>query len=119
MRKLLYFILIFVCVSAFAQTPNFNIAISINSTFINDSVINPFSGNTVTGIGISGDIVFNSDTSFVRIIVDDGVNQYLIYETYPMLEPIVFLALIMSVKKVVFLTVTLQQASSCKLVMLH
>ncbi len=86
MKHLLYFILLLFCVSAFAQTPNFNNAISINTTFTNDSVINPFSGDTVTGIGISGDIIFNSDTSFVRMIVDDGSNQFLIYETYPMLE---------------------------------
>jgi len=71
---------------AYSQIPSFNQSIGINSTFNTDTIINPFSNSTVTGIGISGDIVFNSDTSFVRIIVDDGSDQYMVYETYPMLE---------------------------------
>ena len=37
-------------------------------------------------MAISGEVTLHSDTSLVRIIlVDDNYNEYLIYETYPIL----------------------------------
>ncbi len=59
--------------------------ITIDSTFTSDAVIHPFGSNdTIYGIGITGSIALNSDTSLVRVIfVDDNYLEYLLYEAYP------------------------------------
>lgn len=59
--------------------------ITIDSTFTSDAVIHPFGSNdTIYGIGITGSITLNSDTSLVRVIfVDDNYFEYLLYEAYP------------------------------------
>jgi hypothetical protein len=57
------------------------------SSFTKSTNIYPFNAKeVVSGIAVSGNVTFNSDTSFVRIIVDNGNNNvYMIYEIYPML----------------------------------
>jgi len=87
MKKYIFFLLvnIFTLGYLYAQ-PNFNQTINLNTEFTNNTTITPFSGGQFTSIGISGSILLNSDTSFVRVIVNDGAgNEYLIYEMYKML----------------------------------
>jgi len=69
------------------QAQNFNKEINLNTVFSKTTTINPFMQNEViAGIAVSGNITFNSNTSFVRIIVsDENGNVYMLYETYPML----------------------------------
>ncbi|NOY96968.1 MAG: hypothetical protein GXO81_11495 [Chlorobi bacterium] len=75
---------------AFSQTPQFNNTISIDQTFTNSTEIFPFNNETLYGTGINGNIVFNSDTSLVRLILKDSISglEYMVYETYPMLDTI-------------------------------
>jgi len=74
---------------SFCQTPIFNETIIVNQTFTSFDTIFPFNGETMYGIGISGNIQFNSDTSLVRILIADATGlEYMIYETYPMLDTI-------------------------------
>jgi len=56
---------------------------------INDNTqLEPFSSQMIiSGLAFSGDISLHSDTSLVRIILmDSNYNEYLIYETYPLLS---------------------------------
>jgi len=71
-----------------AHAQNFNKEINLNTSFSKGIVIHPFSYKTnTTGIAVTGHIIFNSDTSFIRIIVDDGKdNVYLLYEIYPIAD---------------------------------
>lgn len=70
----------------FAQA-DYNLNIQINDEYSQNTILNPFNGEIVTALSISGEVVFNSDKSFVRIIVNDSDgNEYLIYESYPMLS---------------------------------
>lgn len=85
MKNLILFYTLLFSTIAYTQIPPFNQTITVDKTFNTDTIINPFNQSPITGIGISGNIVFNSDTSFVRIIVGDGLNQYMVYESYPML----------------------------------
>ena len=66
---------------------NFNKEISLNNSFSKSTDIYPFNAKEIiTSIAVSGNITFHSDTSFVRIIVDDGNGHvYMLYEVYPML----------------------------------
>jgi len=77
--------MIIIGLSTHAQ--NFNKEINLNTSFSKTVTINPFNAKeAITGIAVSGNITFYSDTSFVRIIVNDGNgNIYMLYETYPML----------------------------------
>ena len=69
-----------------SQTPNFNHEIIINNSFSEDSTITPFNDDAMSGIGVTGSIILNSDSSFIRIIVNNILGEeYLIYETYTML----------------------------------
>ena len=62
-------IVIGLCVRA----QDFNKEISLNSSFSKSTNIYPFNTKEViTGLAVSGNITFNSDTSLVRIIIDDG-----------------------------------------------
>jgi len=74
-------------IGLYVHAQNFNAEISLNTSFSKSTAFNPFEAKEiVTSIAVSGNITFNSDTSFVRIIVDDGKgNTYMLYETYPML----------------------------------
>lgn len=60
-------------------------AITIDSTFTSSGEIFPFNPtDTIYGLGLSGDIVLNSDTSLVRVIfIDADYNEHLLYEAYP------------------------------------
>jgi len=84
-KKLLALCAIIVGLSAHAQ--NFNKEINLKTGFTKSTIIYPFNAKeTITGIAVTGAITFHSDTSFVRIIVNDGNdNVYMLYETYPIL----------------------------------
>jgi len=70
----------------FAQA-DYNLNIQVNNEYSQNTTITPFNGETITALSISGDVVFNSNKSFVRLIVNDSDgNEYLIYESYPMLS---------------------------------
>lgn len=74
---------------AFSQTPEFNNTINISQNFTNDSYIFPFNGQNLYGVGVSGNISFNSDSSLIRVIICNNTGlEYMIYETYPMLDTI-------------------------------
>ncbi len=63
--------------------------IQINQTFTKSSEIFPFEGKvtTIFGVAVKGTITFENDKSVVRIILlDKQGNEYLVYETYPLLE---------------------------------
>ncbi|MDT8393865.1 MAG: C1 family peptidase [Bacteroidales bacterium] len=59
--------------------------ITLDSTFSSSTEIYPFNqSDTIYGLGVSGNIVLNSDTSLVRLVfVDSDYNEYLLYEAYP------------------------------------
>ena len=61
--------------------------INIDSTFMTDTEIYPFSGiDSIYGLSLSGNITLNSDTSLVRVIlVDENYNEYMVYEAYPLI----------------------------------
>ena len=69
---------------------NHSETILINSFFYNNTVIFPFNGDVIYGISVNGNITFHSDSSLVRIIFVDSINslEYLIYETYPMIDTV-------------------------------
>lgn len=61
----------------------------VNRTFTNDSEINPFGGKTnIKQVTVNGSIILFSDTSLVRLIVEDQLTgeDYLLYETYPLIN---------------------------------
>ena len=83
------FYLITICllftIDFYAQT--FNRQESLNLTVVNDTILYPFDGNIVTGIGISGHISYTSDLGFVRFVVNDNCgNEYMVYESYCLFE---------------------------------
>jgi hypothetical protein len=88
MRKSILFILLLLYISIiFSQTPVFDQSITINQTFTTDTEIYPFNGETLYGAGVNGSISFYSDSSLVRIIISDNYDlEYMIYETYTMLD---------------------------------
>lgn len=90
MKKTILSIAFLFCVSyLFSQIPIFDNPISINQTITTDTEIFPFNGETLYGAGVNGNITFNSDSSLVRIILSDNSGmEYMIYETYPMLDTI-------------------------------
>lgn len=83
------FYLITICllftIDFYAQT--FNRQESLNLTVVNDTILYPFDGTIVTGIGISGHISYTSDLGFVRFVVNDNCgNEYMVYESYCLFE---------------------------------
>ena len=63
--------------------------IQLKKSFTGNSDISPFDGNVspIFGLALKANITFDNDKSLVRIIlVDKQGTQYLIYETYPLLE---------------------------------
>lgn len=86
-KTLLLFSFILFAGLSFSQTPVFDNSISINQTYATDTEIFPFNSETLYGIGVNGNITFNSDSSLVRIIIRNNSGlEYMIYETYPMLD---------------------------------
>lgn len=73
--------------NAFALQNQVSSRISVDTTIENNTNLFPFqTENTISGLAISGKVTLHSDTSLIRIIlVDDNHNEYLIYETYPIL----------------------------------
>lgn len=63
--------------------------ILVNQTFTNNSEILPFEGkvSTIFGLAVKANISFNDENSSVRIILIDKLgDEYLVYETYPLME---------------------------------
>ncbi len=62
--------------------------IEIDLTFTGDTVIYPFEGiETISELTMDGDVEFYSDTSLVRLILEDENGyQYMIFETYPLIS---------------------------------
>lgn len=63
--------------------------IELNQTITKTAELYRFDGavSTIFGLGIKADIAFENEKSQVRIILVDQLNQeYLVYETYPLLE---------------------------------
>lgn len=87
MKKLIL-LLIITCLVAYniAEAQTFNRQVNINMQVINDTILYPFDGNNVTSIGVSGNIIFTSNLGFVRFIVSDGYDDYMVYETYKLFE---------------------------------
>ena len=61
--------------------------IDVDTTFSCNAHIEPFKDQKpISGLAVSGEIILHSDSSLVRIILmDNKYNEYLIYETYPVL----------------------------------
>lgn len=78
MKKLL---LVLVCMVTMIslQAQNFNRSINLNMICVNDTTFDPFDANTVTSIGISGQVTFTSDLGFVRIVVSDNNDDEMIF----------------------------------------
>ena len=91
---LLFAILIFSRMTLLAQTGAFEMSsevddsINVNQTFTSYSEIYPFRTTTeLVGMTVTANIKFLGDESLVRfILVDNNFNEYLIYETYSLLE---------------------------------
>ena len=81
-------LLVVLCIYAFvvnAQT--FNRQTNLNLQVTESTTIYPFDGNTVTGIGVSGNVCFTSEMGFVRFVVSDAYDdEYLVYESYRLFE---------------------------------
>ncbi len=86
MKKLLL-VLACMVITIFLQAQNFNRSINLNMICANDTTFNPFDANSVTSIGLSGQVTFTSDFGFVRFVVsDNNDDEYLVYETYRIYE---------------------------------
>ncbi len=64
------------------------IRIDIDTTLTDNTQLEPFKSQmTISGLAFSGEITLYSDSSLVRIVLmDKNYNEYLIYETYPILS---------------------------------
>jgi hypothetical protein len=50
--------------------------------------IRPFSGRSVVGLGVNGQVEFTSGRGMIRIVaVDDGGREFLVYEAYALIAP--------------------------------
>ena len=61
----------------------------LNKTFTKNSEILPFEGkvSTIYGLAIKAKLTFSNEKSMVRVILTDKLgDEYLVYETYPLLE---------------------------------
>ena len=95
MKKTYLFFLVQMCViQGFSQLPScyhlrnlISNDIDINQSFDSNQMISPFTNyNSITGISFKGTITNLSDNSFARIIlVDSALNEYLIFESYPLI----------------------------------
>ena len=67
-------------INAFTQT------INIDSTFYADTEIYPFSQiDSIYGLNITGSCQLNSDTSLIRVILGTSEEEYMIFESYPLI----------------------------------
>lgn len=74
----------------FKMTGNLPVNVELNRTFTSSEEIFPFdnSGIKIYGLSISAGIKLENDESLVRILLlDKQFNEYLIYESYSLLEP--------------------------------
>jgi len=64
-----------------------NQIITVDTTITSDCEFYPFSSvSTIQGLGFSGSVTLNSDSSLVRLIYIDGDNnEWLLMESYPMI----------------------------------
>jgi len=65
------------------------LAIQVNQAFSKSSDVITFDGKiaAIYGLAVKANVTFNDSKSAVRIILTDNVgDEYLVYETYPMLE---------------------------------
>ena len=84
-RKVLLAVLCIYAVVMNAQS--FDRQTTLNLHVTESTTIYPFDGNTVTGIGVSGNVCFTSDMGFVRFVVSDAYDdEYLVYESYRLFE---------------------------------
>jgi len=86
-KSFLFLWLSMMTIAVFCQTPAFNHDTVFNLLLTRDTTLTPFNGLSTTGLGISGNIVLNSDSSFIRIIVKSPQEEeFLVYEIYPMIS---------------------------------
>jgi hypothetical protein len=90
MKKVLLNLMLLTFTSfVFSQTPVFNNTINISQTFTSSTEIFPFNNQQINGAAINGSVTLNSDTSLIRIILKDSLTfEYMIFESYPMLDTI-------------------------------
>lgn len=87
MKKSLLFFIACIVTMISLQAQNFNRSMNLNMVCVSDTTFNPFDGNTVTSIGITGQVTFTSELGFVRFVVsDNNDDEYLVYETYRIYE---------------------------------
>ncbi len=67
---------------------NAGIRIDFDTLLTENSLLEPFrSSMIISGLAFSGEIILRSDSSLVRIVLmDKNYNEYLIYETFPILS---------------------------------
>ena len=74
-------------IAIFSNAQTFNRQTNLNLQVTESTTIYPFDGNTVTGIGVSGNVYFTSEMGFVRFVVSDAYDdEYLVYESYCLFE---------------------------------
>jgi Leucine-rich repeat (LRR) protein len=83
----LFFSVFFTCYQEISATEEVCSRISVDSLFESNTQFCPFTDALqISGLFISGEIKLHSDTSLVRLILmDDKSEEYLIFETYPIL----------------------------------
>lgn len=83
--KLIFILAILLTNILSAQIANY----SLNQTYIEETELFPFDVNDYSyGLSISGNIVLNSDNSIIRVIlVDQNLNEYLIFEGIKLICP--------------------------------
>lgn len=87
MKTLIQIIRAFILILVFSPN-SFSQEIELNLNFTGDTVVYPFENiEIISELSMYGDIEFYSDTSLVRLILED-VNgfQYMIYESYPLIS---------------------------------
>ncbi len=77
-----FFLVLAVFSDAFSQDIEFDL------TFTGDTVLYPFENiETISELTLDGNVEFFSDTSLVRLILEDENGyQYMIFETYPLIS---------------------------------
>jgi hypothetical protein len=87
MKKLMFTLIVSIVSMITLQAQNFNRSMNLNVQIVNDTTFNPFDGNAVTSIGITGQVTFTSDLGFIHFVVSDSSDdEYLIYESYRIFE---------------------------------
>jgi hypothetical protein len=88
MKNLITYAIVFSLISL-ASIKIYSQEIKIDSTFNSSFDLFPFEQiENISGINVEGDVHLNSDTSLVRVILkDDNGFQYMIFETYPLICP--------------------------------